>query len=65
MGLNPAKNWRDVSDASYYIFNEKGIKVAKLGTPKKSLSERNVSKPGSFNCQDELRLRSRFIDMLR
>jgi hypothetical protein len=26
----------DVSDASYYIFNEKGkIKVAKWGTPKK------------------------------
>jgi membrane protease subunit (stomatin/prohibitin family) len=25
----------DVSDASYYIFNEKEIKVAKWGTPKK------------------------------
>jgi hypothetical protein len=44
---------------------KKGIKVAEWGTPNKSLSERNVTKPGSFNCQDELRLRSRFIDMLR
>jgi hypothetical protein len=31
---NPAVYWMDVSDASYYIFNEKEIKVAKWGTQK-------------------------------
>jgi hypothetical protein len=31
----------DVSDASYYIFNEKEIKVAKWGTPKKYLKKRS------------------------
>jgi len=36
VGSNPALYWMVVSDASYYIPNErKRIKLAKWGTPKK------------------------------
>jgi hypothetical protein len=39
-GSNPAIYWMVVSDASYYIPNErKRIKVAKWGTPKKYLKK--------------------------
>ncbi len=44
VGSNPAVYWMDVSDASYYISNEKKkrIKVAKWGTPKKYLKKRKA-----------------------
>jgi hypothetical protein len=35
MGSNPAVYWMDVSDASYYIFNEKGNKGSQMGHTKK------------------------------
>ncbi len=39
----------DVSDASYYIFNEKGkIKVAKWGTPKKIIKKKGKKKRMEF-----------------
>jgi hypothetical protein len=37
VGSNPAVYWMDVSVASYYI-ERKTIKVAKWGTPKKTLA---------------------------
>jgi hypothetical protein len=40
----------DVSDASYYIFNEKEIKVAEWGTPKKYLKKKR--KLAIFKFQD-------------
>ncbi len=36
VGLNPAVYWMDVSDASYYIFNEKANKGSQTGHTKKS-----------------------------
>ncbi len=48
--MNPAVYWMDVSDASYYITNEKKkktIKVAKWGTPKKL--KKNKKKPNITN----------------
>ncbi len=38
-GSNTAVYWMDVSDAGYYIFNEKEKKVAKWGTPKKKFKK--------------------------
>jgi hypothetical protein len=35
MGLKPAKYWIDVSDASYYIFYEKGNNGTQMGHTKK------------------------------
>jgi hypothetical protein len=42
VGLNPTVYWMDVSDASYYISNEKKkrIKVANWGSPKKYLKQK-------------------------
>ncbi len=34
-GLNPLVYWMDASDASYYIFNEKGNKGSQMGHTKK------------------------------
>ncbi len=35
MGLNPAVYWMDVSDASFYVFNEKGHKGSQVVHTKK------------------------------
>jgi hypothetical protein len=37
VGLNPAVYWMNVSDASYYIFNEKGNKGSQMGHTKKNI----------------------------
>jgi hypothetical protein len=34
VGSNPTVYWMDVSDASYYIFNEKGNKGSQIGHTK-------------------------------
>jgi hypothetical protein len=41
MGLNPVIYWMDVSDASYYIFNDKGNKGSQMGHTKKIFKKKN------------------------
>jgi hypothetical protein len=43
VGSNPAAYWMDVSDASYYIFNEKKKnKGSQMGHTKKYLKKPNI-----------------------
>jgi hypothetical protein len=43
VGLNRAVYWMDVSDASYYIFNEKGNKGSQMGHTKKYLKTKHFN----------------------
>jgi hypothetical protein len=40
VGSNPAIYWMDVSDASYYIFSEKGNRGSQIGHTKKILKKK-------------------------
>jgi hypothetical protein len=44
MGSNPAIYWLDVSNASYYIFNEKGNKGSQMGHTKKISKKYQIKK---------------------
>jgi hypothetical protein len=45
VGSNPAVYWMDVSDASYYIFNEKGNKGSQMGHTKKIFKKKKKKFP--------------------
>jgi hypothetical protein len=61
-GSNPAIYWMDVSNASYYIFNEKENKGSQMGhTKKKYLKKLNLcSAPLKLVCGANLIARGSF-----